>query len=354
LGCGFSYFPHSALVIGALALAKQASAASLEQTSADSTSFRWSFVRLSGAESCPGAERIAAGVRSRLGRDPFADDAERNIEGSVTRDGQIWRAHLSVLDADGQVLGSRDLQSSEPDCNTLADAVTLAVALVIDPRAAFAPLTPAPARLIAPQAAPPASAPALVETPARASAPASAPAPRSSPASAPAGSPLAVALRGSVALGLLPRPAFGVESAGEVGLTRRWGLSAGVSYFPEARTSDGGFSFGLSAAFVGLCVGALQSRALRAAICGEAQLGAMHAVVYSVRALPPGDHLWAGARVGTRLRVLLDGPLWLEAGGMAVAPLLRHEFALKGQQDPVFESSVLSFAATLGLSASIH
>jgi hypothetical protein len=80
----------------------------------------------------------------------------------------------------------------------------------------------------------------------------------------------------------------------------------------------------------------------------------MHAVVYSVRPLPPGDHLWGGARVGPRLRLLLGGALWLEAGGMAQAPLLRHEFVLKGEQDPVFQSSPLTVAATLGLSASIR
>jgi hypothetical protein len=104
---------------------------------------------------------------------------------------------------------------------------------------------------------------------------------------------------------------------------------------------------------VGLCFGVAQSRAARLAVCADGQLGAMHAVVYAARPLPPGDHLWAGARAGPRLRLLLGGALWLEGSGMALAPILRHEFALKNQQDPVFQSSPLAFNATLGLSAAI-
>lgn len=354
LGRGLSkWCPRWVLPVGAaLVIAQPASAAGPEPATAEAPlSFRWSFVRLAGAESCPGAERIAAGVRARLGRDPFADDAERNIEGSVSRDGQLWRAHLSVVDPEGVVLGSRDLQSGEPDCTTLADAVTLAVALVIDPRAAFAPPSAPPAL---PAVAPPAAVPAVPVAPPPATSAVPAPASPPSLAAAPAGPALAFSLRGALALGLLPRSAFGVESAGELGLSARWSLSAGVSYFPEVRTSDAGFAFGLSAGSLGLCVGAVQAPAARLAICGEGQLGAMHAVVYSVRALPPGDHLWAGARVGPRLRLLLTSKLWLEAGGMALVPLVRHEFALKDQRNPVFQSSPLTFAGTLGLSASIR
>jgi hypothetical protein len=356
LGRGLNKCPRWVLPLcAALALEQRAAGAEPEHAIAEApASFRWSFVRLAGAESCPGAERIAAGVRSRLGRDPFANDADRNIEGSVVRDGQVWRAHLSVIGPEGAVLGSRELQSSEPDCTTLADAVTLAVALVIDPRAAFAPPSAEP---VPPVAATPPATPLPVpveQRPPVTAMPATAPPPPLPVAPAPADSPLAASLRGALALGLLPRAAFGVESAGEVRLAARFSLSVGVSYFPEVSTSDGGFAFGLSAAFVGLCVGTAQTRAARLAVCAEGQLGAMHAVVYSVRPLPPGDHLWGGARVGPRLRLLLGGALWLEAGGMAQAPLVRHAFVLKDEQDPVFQSSPLTFVGTLGLSASIR
>ena len=332
-------------------MAQRAAAAAGEQVTAQApASFRWSFVRLSGAESCPGAEGIAAGVRARLGREPFGNDADRNIEGVVTRDGQVWRAHLSVIGPDGAVLGSRDLQSSEPDCSTLADAVTLAVALVIDPRAALAPASaPRPPADPAPAPSPlaPVAPPAIIAVPLVARPPAL------RTARPPAEPLLAVSLRGAVALGLLPRPAFGVESGGELGLSAHWGLSGGVSYFPEVRTSGAGFAFGLSAGFLGTCVHAMQTQAARLAICGEVQLGAMHGVVYSVRPLPPGDHVWAGARVGPRVRLKLFPTVWVEVGAQGLAPLTRHEFVLKDQQNPVFQSSWLTFAATLGLSASI-
>lgn len=339
-----------------LALSSRALAADPEPAAADApVSVRWSFVRLSGAESCPDAQRIAAGVRSRLGRDPFTDEAARNIEGSVNRDGQLWRAHLSVIGPDGVVLGSRDLQSDEPDCSVLADAVTLAVALVIDPRAAFAPPAAKPAPAITaekPLPIAPASPtpPARVEHPVAAQPPVTlAPAPAQAAVPGPSAS-----LRGLLVLGLLPRPAFGIESGGELGLSRRWSLAVGLTYIPEARTSDADFAFGLSAGLLGACVAAAQTPATRLTLCGEAELGAMHAVVYSVRPLPPGDHLWAGARLGPRLGLLLGDGLWLEAGAQALAPLLRHRFVLKGQQDPVFQSSALTFAATLALRASIR
>jgi hypothetical protein len=345
-------YSRCALLLLAASLFVAPRAAGEQVTAGVPASFRWSFVRLPGAESCPGAEGIAAGVRSRLGRDPFANDADRNIEGMVTREGEVWRAHLSVIGPDGAVLGSRDLQSSEPDCSTLAAAVTLAVALVIDPRAAFAPASapPPPAEPVpapAPSPLAPLAPPAMVAAPPLTRPPASLTVRR------PAEPVFAVSLRAAVALGLLPRAAFGVESGGELGLSAHWGLSGGVSYFPEVRTADAGFAFGLSAGFLGACVHAIQTQAARLAICGEVQLGAMHAVVYSVRPLPPGDHVWAGARVGPRVRLKLSHRVWVEAGAQGLAPLIRHEFVLKDQQNPVFQSSPLTFAATLGLSASI-
>lgn len=340
-------------LVAVLACAERARASDPEPPAAEAlTTFRLSFVRLSGAESCPGAEKIAAGVRARLGRDPFADSADRDIEGSVVREGGVWRARLSVLGPEGAVLGARELQSTEPDCSTLADAVTLAVALVIDPRAAFAapPAAPAPS----PSVPPPGPTPAPVAPVVVAPVPAPVASSAARPTRVPAPRRLTLSLRVALALGLLPRAAFGAESAGEVGLAERVGLSVGLSYLPEARTSDAAYAFGLSAAFVGLCIGAVTAPAARVAFCGEGQLGAMHAVVYSARPLPPGEHLWAGARVGPRFQLALGGGLWLEAGAQALVPLIRHEFALKDQQAPVFQSRPVTLAASLGLSASIR
>ncbi len=327
--------------------------------------FRLVWVRGERTESCADRMSIADGVTRRLGRNVFSDAAPRSIEAVVQHEGDTWEAHIYVRGDDGRLSGSRILTSRASTCASVEAAVTLAIALAIDPDAALDPSrAPQPSRPVAGAAG--ASAPSATPTPSSvppvpcpppeppppppvvqpppAVAPPPCPLERPCPPSAPApasGSPgVAVAVRAVAAFGLLPGAAPGFALSTDVPLTRFVHGTAGAEYLPERRTSDGAFAFGMTAAWLGACVRPLDSSSASLSFCATGQAGGIHAVVFSLTPTRPGDQVWAGASVGGVLRVRLVGPLETEIGGEAVVPLTRYPFAVKGgstvfQQDPV-------------------
>src|SRR5262249_37708114 len=141
-------------------------------------------------------------------------------------------------------------------CAPLDSAVTLAIALVIDPDAALrapaAPVDPVPSAVApapppvqaAPMAAPvlpPPSAPVLPppSTPVANEATPPPPASRSDAAS--------IALLGVVARGFLPSTSPGAALSADIALGRSLRASAGWLFVPEVRTDAGDFAFGMSA-----------------------------------------------------------------------------------------------------------
>ena len=350
VGLGFG----GALGLGLLTCASASEAA-------DAQHFSWSWVRLAGAETCAPAEVIASGVRARLGRDPFTTPAERHIEGWVERRDDRWLAHLNVTGPDGGAIGARQLESSEATCATLVDAVTLAVVLMIDPQASLAapqppepPKTatgahpdPTPAALAAPQPPPMPVVPAQAVT-------AREPSPQPPGAREP-GLAMTAALRALAVWGVLPRVSAGVEAGAELELSRRVGFGAAVGFLPTVRTDDKRFAFGLMEASLGPCVKLVGETRTRLGLCAEAQLGIIQALTYDydVDPLPPTDHFWFALRAGTRLNQRLVGPLGFELGVQALVPVIRHEFTLRGTDEPVYQAKALGFWASAGLTASI-
>lgn len=100
-----------------------------------------SWVRLEGAEGCVASAALAQAVEARLARDVFvsAADAGLAVEGRVERDGEIWRAHIEVVDAEGHRLGERSLESAEASCDQLGEMAAVTIALMIDPLTAPEP-----------------------------------------------------------------------------------------------------------------------------------------------------------------------------------------------------------------------
>lgn len=100
-----------------------------------------SFVRLPGAEACIGPRELAEAVERRLGRPVFvsAARADVTVEGRVERveDPAGWRAVIVLSDADGEVLGEREIAAEGEDCAALVDPLVLVVAVMIDPDAAL-------------------------------------------------------------------------------------------------------------------------------------------------------------------------------------------------------------------------
>jgi hypothetical protein len=305
-----------------------------------SDSFRFSWVRGDGAGSCPDTRALAVRVEQRLGRNPFSDSAEQSIEGSVVQRQGLYRAELRVRDSAGVSRGTRELSAGGPDCSELAEAVVLAVVLAIDPNAALggSPVPPA----VAPVAPPPA-APPVVDPPALAPCPAprcppSPPCPRATCPMPPALATGGLIGRAVLAAGILPGIVPGAAVFGEMG-NERVRASLGFVYFPESATDGGSYAFGLTAGSAGASFAWPLADGLELSALGELELGALHAVVYELPPVEPGDQLWFAAAAGPRLGFFALSPLRLELGASLVVPFVRPAFEVRGVAEPVFQSA---------------
>ena len=343
--------PRIGLCVGLLSLSAAGGVGAQAPAEAPTSErYRLSWVRGKGAEECPGAEQLAAAVRQRLGRDPFASDAPRDIEGSVARVDDYWQARLNVLGSEGAVLGSRDLSTRAPTCALLADAVTLAIALTIDPSAPLTPpenvTPPAPIDPLPSPTAPVAPEPVAEPTPS----PVPAPTPRERPP-APSTFGIGANAKGSILFGSLPRPAPGGELGVDLRLARPVRLTLGLAFFGEVKTAGDDFAIGLTAASLGACYDVLNNPKVGLDACADLQAGALHVVVYSPDPTSPGEYSWLAARLGPRLRWRFAPPVELALGGSAVVPFVARDFGVKDQPRPLFETPPVGFCAGVGLGA---
>jgi hypothetical protein len=100
---------------------------------ADKEKVRFVYVRGAGAETCPDESAIKSSVAARLGYEPFDDEAPKTIAVAVVRPKGVFQAQIEVRDATGAVKGTRRLDSKGSDCGELAGAITLAIAIAVDP-----------------------------------------------------------------------------------------------------------------------------------------------------------------------------------------------------------------------------
>ncbi|QRK11226.1 hypothetical protein JQX13_14800 [Archangium violaceum] len=113
---------------------------------------RWGL-RWNGAPGCIQAAPLARAVEARLGRPVFGPEPGFLIDGVLERGGPSgWKARLSLVDARGNVLGSREVSTPEAACTAIEPRLLLVIAVMIDPSAAFA--RPAPASPPEPERAP--------------------------------------------------------------------------------------------------------------------------------------------------------------------------------------------------------
>ena len=311
------------------------------------------WIRGVHADTCPGQLEVERQVRWRLGRDPFQLDAARMIEAKVSLVDATWHAEIIVRDNTGAVLGQRLLDVKADNCGQVVDAVGLAVALVIDPNVSFESRVPPLPSAAAPSKNAGAVAPA--QAPLAATAPSAQPLPvyAAPPQNASCDKSryeYELTLRGLVAAGLLPGLAPGAGVAGAFG-SKGIRLTLGLTYLPETKLDDG-FAFGLSAVSAGLCADALRSGVFSVSACGELFAGAMHAVVYKLEPLQPGDRAFAALGVGPKLGLRAFSSFFIEAGVNAAIDFLRPQFAIRGVEQPKFESSLVGGIGYLGVGVS--
>jgi hypothetical protein len=290
-------------------------------------SYRLQVVRADGAGSCASASVIERDVSQRLGRNPFSDEGERGIDIVLSRTETKWVAKLYLRVDTSDADAARVIESDALDCSELGKSVTLAVALAIAPD-----LPPAPEPRVDPPCPPPLP-PVLPPPP---------------PPSRPT-------LHGAAALRLLYSPNLlptsGVGTSLSVTLHGELvGANFGAIFYPERelRTADARLGFGVSAAFASGCLWA-RTQDPQVWSCIGARVGALHATVYSPRPEQPGDHFWWAASSELGVRQHFFRRLFVEAGALAVFPLLRHRFRVDASSSPVYEQGPAVVEGFLGL-----
>jgi len=319
-------------------------------SSADQPStVRLSWVRGAGAEGCIDATTLSHDVDARLGRDAFGGTPTRSIEGLVLREKNRWIAHLYVRSLDGALIGDRALVSEAADCGALGSAVTLAIALVIDPEAAFGPVASSASASIASSSASASAAPPVASSSPIAIAP-STTVPPPLPIAPPSSRPLVGQARFGLSTGLVPQvaPAAMLGFAGTTTVHPRV-LAVLV---PGTKTDDGIVAFGITAADVGVCARIASppnDEFASIAACGSVMVGVIHSYVYGLQPVTPGDRPWVAASTGVDGSLRLFGPLRVVFGVEAIWPITRHRFLAEGRTEPLFRQSFVTILGSLGL-----
>jgi hypothetical protein len=288
---------------------------------------RLHWVRAEGAGACIDPATLEARVRERLGSDPFDARATRSIEGVVRRSGESWEAAIAVrarpTDPEPPL---RELKSHGNDCDSLGEAVVLAVALAIDPAATFSTSPkPPPAAPIAPPVA------------------------TATPPPAAGGSRGRAALIVASQAGLLPRASLGAGLVAAVGLGAHLELAAGAQVFPAVEVQ------GVPSYAIGLALGDLRACArlprvarVDVSACGGPSAGVMTAAVLEGDRAQPGQRAWFGAELGLDAAIALPHALALRLGVQGVAPLTRYRFTIDGDV-ALFRQRAVAGVAYAGL-----
>jgi RNA polymerase sigma-70 factor, ECF subfamily len=267
-----------------------------------SSSARLAYTREADADDCPDELGIKSAVASRLGYDPFQTTAPATVVVHVARaDGHLV-GRIALSDADGKVVGERNLASFSNDCNELTAAMALAISIAIDPLS-----------LTRPQRAPLVVAPLTVQEPVS-------PAPSTTPTMF----DLGVGALGS--LGVAPNVAWGGILSASL---RRGSLSLGIegrADLTQVSTVPGGTIS--SSLFDGSVVPCIHYQALAA--CGVATFGALRAagvhVVDPVRVFTP--YVAFGARLEGELPV--TSAVFVRARLDLLAPVTKTTFLVGG------------------------
>jgi len=309
-----------------------------------------SWVRLDGAESCIATPTLAQRVETRLARKVFVSpsEADVSVEGHVSRERSPagWRAVITVRDATGALLGTREVRSAEASCSSLDDPIALVVSVLIDAEThpdagagsgANGPAPPAPS-------APP---PQVVVRRERVYVPVPERAPR--PWRFEGGAAAAGAL------GLLPNAALGVDVAALLEPPGFWGIElSGAYWFPAKVPAEGEAYTDVALVYGQLALCPLRWARDRAALrlCAGAQVGSVRSRGVGFDRELSNESVVVNAVLPTRLSIRIAGPLFVTAGAALVVAIVRPELtygAADGSTRTIFRAPPLAGVFELGL-----
>lgn len=298
-----------------------------------------------GVDGCPAADELRGAIATRLGYDPFRDDAARRLTARIDRASGALEGRIELRDERGIALGSRSLRA--PSCAELATSLAFAISMAIDPLHALAP-PPNAARAPSPSPPPPTRDAPIDAAPLSVDAPAATP--REAPPAAPrTTTPLAPRVHASVGaagLGLL------------AGVSPLFALGAGLRRGDAAIDVEGRFA---PASSVQVDGGTVRTSTLGVAllpcahldpfvVCGVVTVGALQGEAEGVDAPEKASTVFAqaGGRIGAAIR--LAPRTTLEPFVESLATLTRTRLNFRGRE--VWSTSGLGVQG--GLRLALH
>ncbi len=349
--------------------------------SIDAPALNW--VRLKGAESCISPQELAVKVEQRLGRDVFVSTAaaEFAVEGYIrpNKNGG-WDAQLLVTNRDGDILGSRELNSDRAECGSMDDALALVIAVTLYPRAglpssAIALPDEVAARLdrmfsdeptdFDPELAAESNlsiSEGVMQSPYR-SKPSTGSNSKSEDDSAEEGSTfdetlnLGVALGGGLGLGMTPNPSLGIGLLARIETPAFWPLDFRANYWfgeTEKVSSDLQITISVLAIDLGVCPISPKGEVLSFRLCGGLEVGAIitSSKGFSENSINPLAPL-GGVYTGAVLNLIVLDPLALWIGATVVMPVVRQRlvYVVQDEEEPenFFTQGVIAGKLEIGL-----
>jgi hypothetical protein len=301
---------------------------------------------LEGAESCIHTQDLAQAVEKRLARKVFvsASEADVSVEGHVEGKPGKWRAVITIREADGKLLGTRELDSAESECSALNEPLVFVVSVLIDPDAETREPVEEPAK--PPPVTPTAPPPRVVVRTERVLVPVEK---KPDPWFVEAG------LGGAIGLGLLPGTAFGVTTSAVLEPPAFWGIFVTGSYwFQRSVTAQNGAKSDVSLAHAGagLCPIYWGADRVSYRLCAGFLIGSLQSKGVGFDTEKSDEKLSAHVLVPNRLGLRLGGPLALTAGVSLFVPLVRTELTYRtsdGVSHSLYDPSPVAGAVDLGV-----
>lgn len=322
------------LTLAALVVLVVGSSLASAQSTRDSVAASLEYSREAGAESCPDEGAIEASVQRQLGSAVFEREPATRVANVVVRRAQgRFVARLALRSATGEGQGSREIESASDTCDELSEALSLALALALDPGPVAYVTEPVPEAPSAEVAEPVAAVvapvvPNVVEPE---------PSPPTQPTQ-PTSSRWEVGLGLALGSGLLPEPGItGLLTAGlrfsHLALVLEAAATLEASTTLDTTTLETRSEF----ARLGACAFFFGDAPIDVGACGLGTLGVLHAE--SPMATDRSTSLLAavGGRIAGRAHLL--GPMSFEVRGDLHTNLARTEFSFSG--DTLWRSPLL-------------
>jgi hypothetical protein len=289
-----------------------------------------------GAQDCPDSAALAERVRAVAGAnvvsaEPSSAAFETWVQVAIAR---TFNGYSGQISTSGLRHGSRTLEDVGPSCASLADAVAVTLAILLDPYAGAPP----------PKAASPTICPARPPAPAKPDEPRDWQPP----------SLFSVAAGAGVTLNVLEHAMPLLTAHAGLHLSPRWSLSLGGGYVLTDATSSPGGEVELSLAYVdlGACGRALgESGELRLNWCLAAMFGSLRGSGRGYESEFSKNSPWVAAGVGPDVVFPITRTFSWIVSGHAVLPLVRNGFDVEanGSRVQAFRPSSVGGLLSLGV-----